>query len=517
MTSEKGELRAILDNLPLGIAYLDAQFRFIRINKFFADLTGMKEDDLLGKPCYETVGEYANDPTKKGLEKICSFCKKEDSFNLKKTCVIERPLKESILRVKTIPQLDEGGETHHLLELFEDITECKLAEEGLRDSERKFRMLSQEYHTSLNAIQNSIFLLSPDLKVIWANKHAGEVLGCRPAEMERRPCFDLLKNAGDPCPDCPVLDCFRTGDPVVTEISFPDKRIWAANAYPVPDEQGRVNKVIIIYRDITEETRLRAETMHAWHLASLGELAAGVAHEINNPINGIVNYAQILMDRAQKATREHDIAGEIIGECRRITKLVRNLLSFARSGKDEKTSVSISEILSKTLSLSQRNLENNGVHLKINLPTSAPPVLVNSNQILQVFLNIINNALYALNQKYPGTHKNKTLEITGKEISREGQPSFQITLCDRGTGIPGSILSKIADPFFSTKPTGHGTGLGLSISYGIIRDHDGRMHIESQEGAFTRVIIELPAQCEPTPIESKKIMQKRPRRSRNNA
>src|SRR3990172_6323890 len=108
MPTEKAQLRAIFDNLPLGIAYLDAQFKFIRINKFLAELTGMREEELLGKPCYETIGEYADDPARKGLEKICSFCKKEGCFNSKKACVIERHLKDRLLRVRTIPQMDEG-------------------------------------------------------------------------------------------------------------------------------------------------------------------------------------------------------------------------------------------------------------------------------------------------------------------------------------------------------------------------------------------------------------------------
>jgi PAS domain S-box-containing protein len=510
MPTEKSELRAIFDNLPLGIAYLDSQFKFIRVNKFFAELTGMREEELLGKPCYETVGEHANDPIRKGLEKICSFCKKEGCFNSKKPCVIERPLKDRLLRVRTIPQMDEQGETRHLLELFEDITESKQAEESVRESERKFRMLSQEYHTLLDAIRNSIFLLSPDLKVIWANKYAINTMGYPLSETGRRNCFDLLKHAEAPCMDCHALKCFQTGETTSGKISCDDGRIWASDAFPVKDEQGRVNKVIMIYRDVTEETRLRAETMHAAHMASLGELAAGVAHEINNPINGIVNYAQMLADKSEKDSREHDIAKEMIGECRRITGIVRSLLSFAKSGQEEKTPVSIPEVLSNTLSLSQRLLEKNGVHLKADLPPNPPPVIANPNQIQQVFLNLINNALYALNQKYPGTDRDKRLEITGKKISRDGRPYFRMTFHDRGTGIPASILDKVAHPFFSTKPAGQGTGLGLSISYGIISDHDGRMQIESQEGAFTTVTIELPAQCKTARTVSMKMPRGRP-------
>jgi len=494
MPSEKAELRAIFDNLPLGIAYLDAQFRFMRTNKFFAELTGTKEGELLGKPCYETIGEYANDPTRKGLEKVCSFCKKEGCFCSNETCVFERPLNDKFVRVKLIPQMDKQGEIHHLLQLFEDITESKEAEESLKESERKFRMLSQEYHTLLDAIHNSIFLLSPDLKVIWANKYAVNTMGYRPSEMGLRYCFDLLKHTEVACRDCHALECFRTGEPIGANISLPDGRILESEAFPVMGEHGRVNRVIMTYRDITEEIKLRAETMRAGHLASIGELAAGVAHEINNPINGIINYAQMISDRSPKAGREHDIAGEIIGECRRITKIVRSLLSFAKSGKEEKTSVSIHEVLSNTLSLSQRLLEKNSVHLKIDLPPNLPPVIGNSNQIQQIFLNLINNSLYALNRRYPGTDDDKRLEIAGKKISRDGQSYFRITFHDRGTGIPASVLDKVVHPFFSTKPAGQGTGLGLSISYGIVSDHNGSMLIESQEGAFTTVMIELPVE-----------------------
>jgi len=502
MPTEKSELRAIFDNLPLGIAYLDAQFRFIRINKFLAELTGMREEELLGKPCYDTLGEYADNSGRKGLEKICSFCKKEDCFGSKKPCVIERPLKDRFLRVKTIPQMDEQGETHHLLELFEDITESKLAEESLRESERKCRMLSQEYHTLLDAIRNSIFLLSPDLKVIWANKYAINSMGYPLSETGRRYCFDLLKHAGKPCGDCHALNCFRTGEPTSGKISCHDGRIWASDAFPVKDEKGGVNKVIMIYRDVTEEIKLREETMHAAHMASLGELAAGVAHEINNPINGIINYARMLADKSRGGDRDHLIANDIMEECRRIAKIVRSLLSFARGGNEEKTCVCAHEVLSNTFSLSQRLLEKNGVHLKIDLPPS--PLSFNgiSNQIQQVFVNVITNALYALNKKYPGAHDDKILEISGKKISRDGQSYFRITFRDRGTGIPASILDKVFQPFFSTKPAGHGTGLGLSISYNIISDHKGRMQIESQEGVFTSVIIELPVRCKKTRTKS---------------
>jgi signal transduction histidine kinase len=306
-----------------------------------------------------------------------------------------------------------------------------------------------------------------------------------------------LKHAGKPCEDCHALGCFRTGEPTSGEISSGDGRIWASDAFPVKDEQGSVKKVIMIYRDVTEEVKLRAETMHAAHMASLGELAAGVAHEINNPINGIINYARILADQGRDGDRDPLIPNEIMREGRRIAKIVSRLLSFARARNEDKTFVCVClhEILSNTLSLSKKLLESNGVQLKIDLPPNTLSVNGIANQLQQVFLNVITNAMYALNKKYPGTNDDKILEISGNKIKRDGQSYFRIIFRDRGTGIPESILNKVFQPFYSTKPAGQGTGLGLSISYNIISDHKGRMQIESQEGAFTSVILELPVRC----------------------
>jgi signal transduction histidine kinase len=495
MLTEKTELQAILYDLPVSIAYIDAEFRFTWVNKFFAELTGLKEQELLGKLCYETIGEYADDPGRKGLEKVCSFCKKEYCFESRQPCTTIRPFKDTFLRVKMLPQINRLGEAVCLLESFENIAEREQAEANLRESERKYQTLSREYHTLLNAIRNAIFLLSPDLKVIWANKYASDTPGFCSSEEGRRYCFEMFMHAGEPCENCHALNCFQTGEPSSAQISSPDGRIWWSEAFPVKDEQERVNGLIMIYRDITEEIKLRAETMRAGHLASLGELAAGVAHEINNPINGIINYAQILADKRRNDSGDYQIANEIIGECRRITKIVRSLLSFARNDTEEKTCVCIHEVLSRTFSLSQRLLEKNGIHLKVDLPSSPLPVIAIPNQIQQVFLNVINNSLYALNNKYPGASDDKRLEITGKRILRGGKSYIRITFHDRGAGIPASVLDKVFYPFFSTKPAGQGTGLGLSISYNIINNHDGLMRIESKEGEFTTVVIELPAGC----------------------
>ena len=296
-----------------------------------------------------------------------------------------------------------------------------------------------------------------------------------------------------PCDDCPVLKSFASGKPEMTEVSTSDGRLWATRAYPIRDEQGTVKSVMEISTDITEKVTLKAQRMRANHLASIGELAAGVAHEINNPINGIINYAQILRNKAEKGSRVQDISERIIKEGERISFIVRSLLSFARERKEEKVPVHISEILHETLSLTAVHLKKNAVDVTIRLPEGLPRIKAHPQQMQQVFLNIINNARYALNEKYPQAHPDKIFMISGEEKQIGGRPYLQLVFEDHGTGIPSHALGKVIEPFYTTKPLSIGTGLGLSISHGLIIDHGGTMDIDSKEGMYTRVILHLPA------------------------
>jgi PAS domain S-box-containing protein len=250
---------------------------------------------------------------------------------------------------------------------------------------------------------------------------------------------------------------------------------------------------ITVLRSNAERKRAEAEVMRAGHLASLGELAAGVAHEINNPINGIINYAELLIKKGMEDGKKEDIASRIIKEGDRIANIVRSLLSFARDTREEKRPVRVDTILAETLALTEAQLRKDGIHLQTDLPDDLPSLFAQPQQIEQVFLNIISNARHALNQRYPGENTGKTLNIRGLPITENERQYIQIVFYDRGTGIPDDIKDKIMNPFFSTKPSNMGTGLGLSISHGIVNDHNGKITIESSQGNFTKVIVTIPA------------------------
>jgi len=264
---------------------------------------------------------------------------------------------------------------------------------------------------------------------------------------------------------------------------------------PVKDETGKITGILGIFWDITEKIQLQMEATRSRHMASLGELAAGVAHEINNPINGIINYAQILANKSGEQSKEKDIANRIKKESIRIANIVKSLLSFAMPGEyhNVKKSVHVEEILTDTFILTEAQIYKEGIEMKLNLPKTLPEITVNAQQIQQVFLNLLSNARYALNEKYKEGHENKVIEISGEKITQKDIPCVRITFADHGIGIPANMLDKVMDPFFTLKPKGIGTGLGLSICHRIISEHGGKLTIESVEGEFTKLIIVLPA------------------------
>jgi signal transduction histidine kinase len=244
--------------------------------------------------------------------------------------------------------------------------------------------------------------------------------------------------------------------------------------------------------DITKLEHAKAESIRASHLASLGELAAGVAHEINNPINGIINYSQLLKNTLKPKSKEHEITGRIIKEGNRIAVIVKNLLTFVRDDQNSKEPVRVKDLIFETLALIETQLKKDGVMLKVDIPEDLPDIIASPNQIEQVFLNIISNARHALNDKYSGSRGDKILKILGETMTSGRNTYVRTTFYDTGPGIASDIMDKVFLPFYTTKNPETGTGLGLSISHGIIRDHGGKIRINSAEGEFTRLIIDLP-------------------------
>jgi signal transduction histidine kinase/FixJ family two-component response regulator len=370
--------------------------------------------------------------------------------------------------------------------------EHRLVVAALHDSEKRYRNLYHQFRAIFEGVPEPLLLLKWDLLVEWANPAANRAFGRNRADLAGARCHELFKGRTTPCTPCPIQDCFATGESREVDFHTRDGRHWSLRALPIRTEHGEIRQVLLIGNDIGAKMRTQADAIRASQLAALGELAAGVAHEINNPINGVINYAQLLSNRLAD-NQNQDLAGRIIHEGERIASIVGGLLSFARPQQENRRSIPLAETLDDCLALAGAQLRRDGIAPRLDLPADLPPVSALKYQLQQVFLNLISNARYALNEKYPGTHPDKHLDISGTSRKIDGQQWVRLVFRDTGTGIPPEILERARNPFFTTKPPGQGTGLGLSISCGIIENHGGQLTLESVAGEHTTVVVELPA------------------------
>ncbi len=246
-------------------------------------------------------------------------------------------------------------------------------------------------------------------------------------------------------------------------------------------------------KEMEKNVSLLASQLSQKHkLESIGALASGVAHEINNPINGVLNYGQIILESDTKDKSIKGYAKEIINETERVAKIVSNLLDFSRQNHLQKEYTSIEDIISKTLSLISVVIKHDQINLNVDIAKDIPLIKCNSQQIQQVIMNLVTNARDALNDIYSGYNENKIINIACSHYYSKRQKWLRLVVEDFGAGISKDLIPKIFDPFYSTKGRLKGTGLGLSISYGIIQDHHGEITVESEERKFTRFIVSLP-------------------------
>lgn len=242
-------------------------------------------------------------------------------------------------------------------------------------------------------------------------------------------------------------------------------------------------------------TREMEEKIHQQQrLESIGTLAGGVAHEINNPINGIMNFAQLIKEDSPENTDIYLYSDMIIRESQRISEIVKSLLQFSRYDKVIHSFSDITDIIDNTLSLVNVTFRRDQITINVDIEQNLPKVRCRSQQIQQVLMNLLTNARDALNDKYPEFDEDKIIELRVFTETIDLTPYVVIQVKDHGPGIHPSVINRIFEPFFSTKPKDKGTGLGLSISFGIIKDHQGIFDVRSEEGEYTCFEVKLPIQ-----------------------
>jgi len=519
----KQDWESTFDSIEDMITIHDKNFNIIRANRTAQHFLDISPDEIPNMKCFKYYHGKDSPPEN------CPSCKSLETGFISVNEFYEPHLKKHV-EVSAIPRFDGKDEFSGLIHIVRDISKRKATEEELEKHRHHLEGLVKEktadLSSAINLLKDEIIqrrkaesaltssekkyrdlydnapdmyhTLNNDKIIIDCNETEAIMLGYSKDDIVGRPLANFLTKESRKFLDSDYMALKEKGALFNLERTFirRDGSTFPAiiNVFANIDDQGKMTGTRAIARDITERKQAEAETMRAGHLASIGELAAGVAHEINNPINGIINYAEILSRKSAQNSSEKDVASRIIKEGDRIANIVRSLLSFARDSKEEKNPVQIYTIMSESLALTEAQMRKDGINLKINVPHNLPPIIAQPQQVEQVFLNILSNARYALNKKYNGDHIDKILEIKCSLISVEDAPFIRTVFYDQGGGIPANIMDKIMNPFFSTKASNVGTGLGLSISHGIVSDHGGKMIFDSSEGEFTTVLIDLPAQ-----------------------
>ena len=246
---------------------------------------------------------------------------------------------------------------------------------------------------------------------------------------------------------------------------------------------GEIGGFESIAKDITHRKKMEQQLLQADRLASLGELSAGVAHEVNNPLGMILGYTQLLLRNEPENTQDFQDLKIIEKHARNCKSIVEDLLKFARNAETKKGVLQVNDLVREVISVVEHQFTLDNVTIETKLDNSIPVLCADGEKLKQVFMNLLMNAKQAM------TGQGRIKISTDYHSSRN---QVNVTVADSGAGIPPKILEKIFDPFFTTKPTGEGTGLGLSVSYGIIKDHHGEINVQSTPGKGSTFIITFP-------------------------
>lgn len=390
---------------------------------------------------------------------------------------------------------------HFFISVTVDVLIVTLLLRVLSRQQRKLFASENRYRALFEHASDGIGIVSAaDQRLIEVNNKFCDILDCQVGGLVGKDVRDLLRTDGDgPRHDLiPRLLAGEVPDEFETTIQTPGGRpVSVAVSSSVLRTDGE-RLVIIIIHDISERCRLedereemRRQLFQSSKLASIGELSAGVAHEINNPLNGLINFAQLLKDDGVARTEEQRrMIDGIIEEGQRIARIVRDLLTFARQDPHELTRVDVSETVRAALSLFGRQLKKDGIEVEIDAEPNLPPVMADGPRLRQVVVNMVSNAHHALRSRPSGP---KLFRVTARAAGDAAAPRVRVEFFDTGMGIRAGDIDKVFDPFFTTRRSGGGTGLGLSLSFGIVRQYGGTITVESREGSHTRFVVELPA------------------------
>ncbi len=358
------------------------------------------------------------------------------------------------------------------------------------ENARLFQVVSRgrkEWVTTFDAMQDCVSVHDTTGKVIRANLALARRLRTIPQKVIGRYCSEIYNSSSSSSIPCRHMRSLESKPLIVEELSLPGMGgEFQISVSPWYDRDNRLAGSIHVAKDISNERLLQQQLIQSEKLSAIGELISGIAHELNNPLTGVMGYSELLQMREDLDDRAKESLLKINNLALRCQKIVQNLLSFARKQKPERTLCDINEILEKTVDLRSYELQVNNIQINRELDRNLPRTIADAHQLQQVFLNILTNGEQAMLE----AHGKGRLTI--RTSTNTKKTKILVEIADDGPGIPERHLTRIFDPFFTTKEVGKGTGLGLSISYGMIKEHGGNIYARSRLRKGTTFVMELP-------------------------
>ncbi|MFW5735543.1 MAG: ATP-binding protein [Oceanidesulfovibrio sp.] len=394
---------------------------------------------------------------------------------------------------------DLVGIEHTKLGFFEQLRQ-KFEELETKNQETEDRR--RETAAILDGISDLMMVLTEDLKIISVNHVFNETFPDI-EHPEGHYCYDIFRHERTPCPECPAFRSLSSNTVCKETAIFrinDTNRHFEMIASPLKNPEWPKHRVLIFKRDVTMEKIYQAKYYQAEKMATLGVLATGVAHEVNNPLAAISGYAQGLQRKFAHIQQQVDpslvedfreYAETIVNECNRCRDIVHSLLTFGHPVCTF-SPMCINDIVTETLKLLHHHLKGQtNITLRTELGENLPISFGDAPQLMQVLLNLLTNAVDALNND-SGAGRPPGGTIFIRTSATPAEDWVRLEVCDSGCGIPMKDKDKLFEPFFTTKPVGKGIGVGLSTCYNIVRGHRGEINVESQVGKGSRFIVTLP-------------------------
>ena len=478
LESERNFFQSLFNSVSDLSVVLDKEQNIIKANKKFYEFVKLPQEEVIGRKCYEVMSQTELECNFEELR--CVFNRiletKEPQVSITKT----PPPDENHWEITRTPILKENGEIFAIYGTWRKITERIMMKREIETAEQRFKSF-------INSAHDWISIKDLEGRYVIANPVTASAFDLKPDDFKGKRPDEILPGKIAKTVQGHDKEVIKSGEYRSYDEIFPVRGVdhhFKTIRFPLTDYSGKITGVCTIARDVTNEVHLQEQLVQTEKLAALGKLAAGVAHEINNPLTGILAYAEDLVEDFPEDDIHQQDFEVIIRETLRCRDIVRNLLDFARQDKPKFETIDADKIVNQTVAMVERLPEFRDISIKVESEECIPPIRSDPHQIQQVLLNLLINACDAM--------KRKGNIIISTEYFRNNS-TVVISVEDTGPGIPENLVDKLFEPFFSTKGT---NGLGLAVSWGIVERHGGTIEVDMAENGGSIFRIVLPAKHE---------------------